>query len=216
MNKHAYHTVRFTGIFLFICIIANLAFLDLIFLREVSFRQENVSAVNHDVVVKSFDSDAKACDKECIDQLYESIKNATSSTKLTQPNSGSSQKGSTAVKEYFVNFGSGSSATDVWEDVIGLQAYVDSTQYGIMKSVVFEASLHIPTGNGKAYARLYNSTDKHPVWFSEVVLEGGQPQLLVSQPITLDGGNKLYQVQMKTSLKYQTNLAQSRLHILTN
>lgn len=215
MNKHTYHTVRFTGIFFFICIIANLAFLDLIFLREVSFNQKKISTANHDTVVQSLDSDTKTCDKNCVAQLYESIKNATSSTKLAQSNSGSSQQGS-PVKEYFVNFGSGSSTSDVWEDVIGLQAYVDSTQYGVIKRVVFEASLHIPTGNGKAYVRLYNNTDKHPVWFSEMTLEGGQPKLLVSQPIALDSGNKLYQVQMKTTLKYQTNLAQARLHILTN
>ena len=64
--------------------------------------------------------------------------------------------------------------------------------------------------------RLYNVTDKHPVWFSDVSLEGGTPALLISKPITLDSGNKTYQVQMKTSLKFQAFLDQSRLHIITN
>ncbi|MCL5969948.1 MAG: hypothetical protein M1450_00390 [Patescibacteria group bacterium] len=119
------------------------------------------------------------------------------------------------VKEYFVTFGSGSSSADDWEDVTGLQVYVDSSQYGKIKSVAFEASIRIPTGNEVAYARLYNATDKHPVWFSEVSLEGGTPQLLISKPVTLDSGRKLYQVQMKTSLKYAAVLDQTRLHITT-
>ena len=75
--------------------------------------------------------------------------------------------------------------------------------------------MRIPTGNEVAYARLFNVTDKHPVWFSEVSLEGGTPQLLISQPVAFDSGRKLYQVQMKTSLKYTAILDQARLHITT-
>lgn len=47
-------------------------------------------------------------------------------------------------------------------------------------------------------------------------MEGGTPQFLVSQPITLDPGVKTYQVQMKTTLKSQAVLDQARLHITVN
>ena len=120
------------------------------------------------------------------------------------------------TKEFFVPFGSGSNATSDWEDVPGLKAYIDSTKYSSIKTVVLEASVRIPTGNEKAYVRLFNETDKHPVWFSDVSLEGGTAQLLVSSPITLDSGNKLYKVQMKTSLKFNAILDQARIHITTN
>ncbi|MEK7092836.1 MAG: hypothetical protein AAB907_04390, partial [Patescibacteria group bacterium] len=68
----------------------------------------------------------------------------------------------------------------------------------------------------KAYVRLFNATDKHPVWYSDLFLEGGATQLLISPAIQLDSGSKLYAVQMKTSLKFETNLLQSRLHIVLN
>lgn len=120
------------------------------------------------------------------------------------------------VKEFFVPFGTGSNSSDDWQDVGGLRATLDLANYGSAKTITFEASIRIPTGNEIAYVRLYNVTDKHPVWFSDVSLEGGTAQLLVSKPITLDSGNKTYQVQMKTSLKYPAYLDQSRLHIITN
>ena len=111
-------------------------------------------------------------------------------------------------------FGGGSNSTDDWTDVAGLQVEADSTKYGDIKSVVFEAKVNTTTGNQIAYVRLFNVTDKHPVWFSDVSIDGGSTKLLVSKPITLDSGNKLYQVQMKTSLKHQANLISSRLHII--
>lgn len=123
--------------------------------------------------------------------------------------------GSTSVgsKESVIALGSGVNQTDDWVDVSGASASIDTANYRAVKKVVFEASIAIPTGNQKAYVRLFNATDKHPVWNSELSMEGGTPKLLVSPPITLDAGNKVYQVQMKTSLKYPANLTQSRVRI---
>lgn len=139
----------------------------------------------------------------------ETSSSVTSTTVSTPVQTGSS------VKEFIIPFGGGSNSSEDWEDVAGLQAYVDSTKYGSIKSVVFEATMRIPTGNQTAYVRLYNATDKHPVWLSEMSLEGGTPKLLTSQALTLPSGNKLYQVQMKTQLKFQAILDQARLRITT-
>ena len=102
-----------------------------------------------------------------------------------------------------------------WEDIPGTQSYINSNAYGRLKKVTFEASLYTPTGNQTAYARLYNVTDKHPVWNSDVAIEGGTPQLKISTPISLDSGSKLYQVQMKTQLKERTSLENARIHLVT-
>lgn len=120
---------------------------------------------------------------------------------------------STLPREQFIPFGSGSTDVLDWTDVAGLEAEVDSTKYGRIKTVVFEATIRIPTGNEVAYVRLFNVTDKHPVWFSEVSVEGGTPKLVASAPLTLDSGNKLYRVQMKTSLRHLAILDQARLRI---
>lgn len=130
------------------------------------------------------------------------------STVIAQQAGGGSQ-----VKEFFIHLGSGSGSTEDWTDVSGVEAYIDSTKYGRIKEVIFEASVNIPTGNQVVYIRLYNITDKHPVWFSEVSHEGGGSILLISKPITLDSGSKLYRVQMKTSLKYLANLSSARVKI---
>ncbi len=122
---------------------------------------------------------------------------------------------SSTVKEYFVPLGTGTNATDDWTDVSGASAYIDTNSYGKMKKVTFEATISQPVSSQKMWVRLYNSTDKHPVWYSEVATDNAGPILLTSPTVTLDSGNKLYQVQMKTQLKGVTNLTQSRVHIIT-
>ena len=121
----------------------------------------------------------------------------------------------TSVKEYYVPLGTGNNATSDWTDVVGASATVDTAQYPQIKKVIFEATVAVPTGNEVAYVRLFNQTDKHPVWFSEMSMNTTGPTLLTSQAITLDKGSKLYQVQMKTQLQYPANLNQSRIHITT-
>jgi len=127
---------------------------------------------------------------------------------------GTSDTASTFAKELYVPLGTGVNVTTDWVDVKGAAAYVNTSSYGTLKKVTFEASIGVPTGNQTAYVRLYNATDKHPVWYSEMTMAGVGPELLISSPITLDGGNKLYQVQMKSQLGATTNLLQSRIHIL--
>lgn len=119
------------------------------------------------------------------------------------------------VKEYYIPLGSGTNNTDAWSDVAGASAYIDTSSYGKMKKVTFEATISVPTGSQKVWVRLYNSTDMHPVWYSEISTDNSGPILLASPAITLDSGNKLYQVQIKSQLKGLTNLTQSRVHITT-
>lgn len=117
-----------------------------------------------------------------------------------------------AVKEYFVTLGSGSSQASDWTDVPGLTAQIDFGSYTGIKEIHFEASVGIPTANETASVRLFNVTDKHPVWYSEITLVNGQ--FVSSNPIIYDTGSKLYQVQMKTSLQFMANLIQSRIHVI--
>lgn len=122
---------------------------------------------------------------------------------------------SATAKEYYVPLGGGANATDEWSDVAGASAYIDTASYGRIKQAIFEATVTVPAGSQKVWVRLYNATDKHPVWFSDVSTDSSGPVLLTSKAITLDRGNKLYQVQMKTQLKALTNLVQSRVRITT-
>lgn len=151
---------------------------------------------------------------DCSDNCKNEIKKAVDLALLKTPVSKATTTNST--KESFITLGSGSSTADSWSDIPGAQSYIDSTAYGTIKTVTFEVSLHTPTGNQTAYARLYNVTDSHPVWNSDVTIEGGTPQLKISSPIKLDTGSKLYQVQMRTQLTSRTNLENARVHIISN
>lgn len=163
---------------------------------------------------------ADVCPQSCVSQINQiaaSSKTAViTPTATPTPVTSSTPTVSSQPKEYYVPFGSGSGSSSDWQDVAGLQANVDSASYGIIKSVKFEASLHIPTGNETATVRLYNATDNHPVWNSELNFNGNTASvLLTSSAINLDSGNKVYKVQMKTQLQYSAVLDQSRLHITT-
>lgn len=205
-------------------ILTFLVLLNLIFLDAVIFRGQKAEIIERTV---SMPITSNVCPTSCLSEIIKATEAATLSVEPNSQPTGEPTPTPTAelvsptqagslVKEFFVPFGTGSSSSDDWQDVQGIRATLDLDNYGSIKTVVFEASVRIPTGNEIAYVRLYNVTDKHPVWFSDVSLEGGTPALLISKPITLGSGNKTYQVQMKTSLKFQAFLDQSRLHIITN
>lgn len=165
-------------------------------------------------VIQEMQEEIGVCPQSCISQIQE----ATASYKLavtTPAISPAETKASAQVKEFFVPLGSGSGRASDWEDIEGLQVYIDGTNFEGIKKVTFEVSVRIPTGNQTAYVRLFNKTDKHPIWLSEVSITGGTPQLLISDPIALDKGNKLYQVQIKTQLQFLTVIDQARIHIIT-
>jgi hypothetical protein len=146
--------------------------------------------------------------------LFQQTKpNILGTTNTASTSSSTASIVSIANKELYVPLGTGINATTDWVDVKGAAAYIDTKLYGKFKKVSFEASTS--GTSGVVYVRLYNATDKHPVWYSEMNMSGAGPELLVSPAITLDAGNKLYQVQMKSQLGSPTNLLQGRVHIIT-
>lgn len=121
-----------------------------------------------------------------------------------------------SVKEYYVPLGNGQGNSQTYENILGAQAYINSTSYTNIKTITFEAAVYIPTGNETAWIQLYDVTQGHPVWNSEMSWSGGNAQYLVSSPITLDNGNNLYQVQIKTQLPAYAQVNQSKIHIILN
>jgi hypothetical protein len=125
------------------------------------------------------------------------------------------QTSESQVKEVFIPLGAGGKVqTNDWQDVSGMSATIDSANYSKIKSVTFEISMRIPTANGIVYARLFNKTDKHPVWYSEVSSEGPLSTTKQASNISLDTGNKAYQVQMKNTLKYESIADSAQLKII--
>ncbi len=119
------------------------------------------------------------------------------------------------VREFFVPLGAGTGNPSDWTVVNGIGAKIDPADYGSIKSVTFEVSAQVPTGNQQIWIRLYNATTSQAVPGSEVTLSGGVATLLISSPITFSSGSNLYQVQLKTQLQANTNINMARIRIKT-
>lgn len=228
-EKHKQKILSFLSreniIFLVLLLIfINLVYLDIVFLKGANIKTiEKIISAPASSSSSQVDNCSTSCVDEKIDAAISSLKlnNAITTAPTPTPTievikTTSSNTSAAVSREYYVPFGSGSQSSTAWVDVSGLLASVDSNSYPTIKSVVFEVSLHIPTGNENASVRLYNATDSHPVWNSQVDFGGNtQSVLKVSQPIALDSGNKTYQVQIQTQLNYPAVIDQSRLHITT-
>lgn len=152
------------------------------------------------------------CPLAC-EELITSLVPKPTMVSLATPSATPSLQRATA-KEIYIPLGSSSTKATNWTDATGVEAYVDTNNFSAIKSAIFEASLRIPTANGKVYARLYNVTDQHPVWFSDISTISNTGSLLNSNPITLDQGNRLYRVQLKTDLGFDSNLDFARIKLI--
>lgn len=115
-------------------------------------------------------------------------------------------------KKYFIPLGSASSKSlETWKDT-GAQVYLDPADYpGAM--ITWEASFKIPTANGKVCARLINVNENIFLWGSEICSEGDTYKLISSGPITPWQGNKLYRVQLKTTMDYEAIMEGARIKV---
>jgi len=102
-----------------------------------------------------------------------------------------------AQKEVFIPIGAGSIKSGSYADVGGLEVSIDTDKYPAIASAVFEAGLWSDGGNGKVWAQLYNVSDKHPVWFSEISASSATSKFVSSLNITLGKGLRTYKVQAK-------------------
>ena len=119
-----------------------------------------------------------------------------------------------SVKEIYIPFGHGTTYSLTYTELAGIEAVIDKDNYPNVKSMIFEATMRIPTANGQMYAKLYNVTDKHEVWFSEVTAEGPTGYRAESGEISLDPGRKLYRVMVKSTMGYEAILDSARIKII--
>ena len=195
-------------------IVINLAYLNWKVFFFDTQTQEAITASPDEQSTQKTTTNVTNTENICTPACLSAIKQATATAQTTTITK-NVQTGSN-VKEFFIPFGSGTSSSPQWTNVGGLQAYINTASYPNIKQVTFEASVYVPTGNETVNVQLYNMTGNHTVWNSQVFFDGGTtPELLISQPITLDPGNNLYQVQMQTQLTYPAVLGEARVHIIT-
>ncbi len=190
-----------------IFLIANIIYLNIYIFNNLS--KEKPSENKSGLLTNSTSSPSSTIfPTPCID-----CSNQNASTTITQPKQLSTAPIQNTVKDYFIPLGSGTNQTSDWTDVPGVQTMIDFNQYQNIKEIHFEASIYVPTANESVSVRLYNVTDNHPVWYSDVTMNGNSSAYLTSPAIIYDTGSKWYQVQMKTQLQALATLVQSKIHI---
>ncbi len=165
-----------------------------------------------------------ACSKSCVDLFNSTIASQSSLALTTTPTQAFTPTSTPTytptptpnptLKEVFIPLGLGFGNSPDWTTIPGVGASIDPSNYGEIASVFFEVTVRIPTGNQTVYVRLYNADNYQSIANSDVSLSGGTPTILVSKPISLQGGKNLYQVQMKTQLQYLTYIDQARIRII--
>lgn len=198
------------GFSILLLLVVNIVFLDF-----AAFMPKTDSAASVEVTPTPTPLLDIPCGTKCQDLVDRKINEAL----LAQNNSGADARQDTvpvrAPKEFVISLGSGMTRNNEWEAIPGAEVYIDTDKYQKIRTVIFESSMYIPTANGRMYAKIFNATDKHDVWFSEMSMEGNtviRPQATVS----LDKGNKLYRLMAKSSLKYDALILNAVIRVITD
>lgn len=119
-----------------------------------------------------------------------------------------------AQKEIFVPIGSGYGSSGNFADIPGLQVAIDTTKYSAIESAVFQGSIWVEGGNGKAYAQLYNVDDKNPIFESQISNNTGVAASQTSSNIHMPYSTKTYRIQVKTDItQYAAHIDNARIKI---
>lgn len=117
----------------------------------------------------------------------------------------------TVPQEFFVPLGSGSTLSRDWVDAPA-EATVDSSRYGTIEAVYFEAILSAV--NGAMHARLVDKGNGLVYYDSELSNANSTPTKKTSQQITLGTGSRTYKVQYKSTVGEIGTMTNASLRIL--
>ena len=120
----------------------------------------------------------------------------------------------TAQKEIFIPMGSGSTTSGTFTDIAGTDVTVDTAKYSQIDSVVFEASIWVTGGNGRAWAQITNVNEKNPLIESQISGTSGTGEVKASGKIPFPSGAKTYRIQAKTDItNFAAHVDNARLKI---
>lgn len=160
------------------------------------------------------------CGEECKSQISQEVAKAVATVSGTgkkeivyqpAPTPASGQSKIT----YIPIAGSMTTTSMEWADAPGTDIYIDMVKdYGKVSWVDWEAVLKVDSGNGQAFARLYDVTHKIGVNGSEVSAKTATPsQAASSGNMSFWAGRNLYRVQIKSLNSYEVTFSGGRIKI---
>ncbi|MBI4037694.1 hypothetical protein HY382_01450 [Candidatus Curtissbacteria bacterium] len=121
----------------------------------------------------------------------------------------------TAQKEIFIPLGSGSASTNSFSDIPGTDVTVDFSKYSEIDYMVFEASVWVLYGNGRAYGQIKNVSDKNPLAESIVSSNSSTGEVKISGRLPVPSGVKTFRMMAKTDITdFPAHLENGRLKIV--
>lgn len=144
--------------------------------------------------------------------IVPSVPPSASPTPTLRPSATATPRVPEPIREVYIPLGTGTVLSSEWTGLPATDVTINTAHYPPIAQAYFEVFMHIPTGNGQMMAKLYNETDRHDVWFSEVAMTGSQ---IVRRevPVTLEPGNKRYRVMLKSTLRYDAVLDNARIRL---
>lgn len=108
---------------------------------------------------------------------------------------------------------SGSSSATNWTSITTQTFEFNPSDYSGFKSLTFEVNLQVYQGNGKAYARLYNSTDGVAVYGTDVSSTSQDYLWVSSSNFSVPTSKKTYVLQLKTNTGYASMVQNARIKV---
>jgi hypothetical protein len=202
-------------VFFFAFLFANLLALDALVIQSRVALQGSIN----DEVSPSL---AKPCDFSCPKACLDKIEEATASIKAEKTESTPAAKivtvvvtpPATALKEFYVQLNTGTGEGNDWKDVERSEIAINLSQFSKVKNIYFEVAGYLRNDNVTGNVRLYNYSDKQPVWNSEVTINKLKCQTSTSAAISLPLSTKTYRLQVKATLNATVYIDQARLRIV--
>ena len=155
------------------------------------------------------------CDLVCEENIDEAISEAIATLSATKQEVVKYVQ-DTSVKTTYIPMGSSTIVTSTdWVDVPDSGVYIDlEKDYGKSAKVSWEASLKVAHGNGKAFARLYDDTNKIAVDYSEITTENNVNfKQLSSGNLPFWRGRNLYKVQLKSLNSFEITYGGGKIKV---
>lgn len=125
-----------------------------------------------------------------------------------------STSNSSSYRPSYISLGwAGTSIAQDWTSITVQEIIINPTDYSGYKSMQFEANIKIHQGNGKAYARLFNSTDGVFPPNSEISTTSQDYTWVSSATFTLPAGQKTYKLQLKSLSGYEASVQNARIKV---
>lgn len=119
-----------------------------------------------------------------------------------------------AQKEIFIPIGSGSSNSDKFEDLAGTDVTVDFSKYPPIEFMVFEASIWVVGGNGKAWGQIKTVSDNNPLIQSQISSISPSGEVKTSSYLPIPTSVKTYRMMAKTDItNFAAHIENARIKI---